>query len=245
MRPTSSHQHGGNVKHRSAHKRVTNYTRNQYKQQAAQTSKPHERVANESRDSYYIRMNTIGIFFYIVSVVAWWAGFNYAAARASTTRRRKLFSTAAALALAWPFAFIALAAALATKAAASLMIAVGEHINNTWDAAVSDEGGTIVTTLTPMGTAVRVRRENTEHDTSAANNGYEDSDTSVATSEETSPALTDDTLLMPPPPPPATDTTDVDTSIQTDANDDAAETINKDGDDETITIQKVALSDLL
>lgn len=63
-------------------------------------------------------MNTIGIFLYAVSVVAWWAGFNYAAARASTARRRKLFSTAAALALAWPFAFIALAAALATKAAA-------------------------------------------------------------------------------------------------------------------------------
>lgn len=96
-----------------------------------------------------------------------------------------------------------------------------------------------------MGTAMRVRRDNTEHDTDTANSGYEDSDTSVATSEETSPALTDDTLLMPPPPPPATDTTDVDTSIQTDANDDAAETINKDGDDETITIQKVALSDLL
>ena len=90
-------------------------------------------------------MNTIGIFFYIVSVVAWWAGFNYAAARASTARRRKLLSTAAALALAWPFAFIALAGALATKAAANIMIAVGDHINNTWDAAVSDEGDAIVT----------------------------------------------------------------------------------------------------
>lgn len=94
-------------------------------------------------------MNSIGIFFYIVSVVAWWAGFNYAAARANTARRRKLLSTAAALALAWPFAFIALAAALATKAAANLMIAVGNHINNTWDAAVSDEDDTtIVTKLT-------------------------------------------------------------------------------------------------
>ena len=98
---------------------------------------------------YYHHMNSIGIFFYIVSVVAWWAGFNYAAARANTARRRKLLSTAAALALAWPFAFIALAAALATKAAANLMIAVGNHINNTWDAAVSDEDDTtIVTKLT-------------------------------------------------------------------------------------------------
>lgn len=86
-------------------------------------------------------MNTIIIFLYVISVVMWWAGFNYAAARASTARRRKLFSTAATLALAWPFAFIALAAALATKAAANIMIAVGDHINNTWDAAVSDEGG--------------------------------------------------------------------------------------------------------
>ena len=94
-------------------------------------------------------MNSIGIFFYIVSVVAWWAGFNYSAARANTARRRKLLSTAAALALAWPFAFIALAAALATKAAANLMIAVGNHINNTWDVAVSDEDDTtIVTKLT-------------------------------------------------------------------------------------------------
>ena len=162
-------------------------------------------MTNESHASYYHTMNTIGIFLYIISVIMWWAGFNYAAARASTTRRRKLFSTAAALALAWPFAFIALAAALATKAAANLMIAVGEHINNTWDAAVSDEDDTtIVTKLTPMGTAMRVRRDNTEHDTDTANSGYEDSDTSVATSEETSPALTDDTLLMPPPPPPQT-----------------------------------------
>ena len=203
-------------------------------------------MTNESRKSYCYYMNTIGIFFYIVSVIMWWAGFNYAAARTSTARRRKLLSTAAALALTWPFAFIALAGALATKAAANIMIAIGDHINNTWDAAVSDEGDTtIVTKLIPMGTAVRVRRENTEHDTDTANNGYEDSDTSVATSEETRTALADNMPLMPPPPPPATDTTDVDTSIQTDANDDAAETINKDGDDETITIQKVTLSDLL
>ena len=68
---------------------------------------------------------------------------------ASTTRRRKLLSTAAALALAWPFAFIALAAALATKFAATIMITIGDHINNTWDAAVRDEGDTtIVTKLT-------------------------------------------------------------------------------------------------
>ena len=191
-------------------------------------------------------MNTISIFLYVISVIMWWAGFNYAAAHASTARRRKLLSTAAALAAAWPFAFIALAAALATKFAANIMIAIGDHINNTWDAAISDEDDTtIVTKLTPMGTAMRVRRENTEHDTSAANSGYEDSDTSVATSEETRTALTDNMPLMPPPPPPATDEARGDTSIQTDANDDAAETINKDGDDETITIQKVALSDLL
>lgn len=193
-------------------------------------------------------MNTIGIFFYIVSVVAWWAGFNYAAARASTARRRKLLSTAAALALAWPFAFIVLAAALATKAAANLMIAIGEHINNTWDAAISDEDDTIVTKLTPMGTAVRVRRENAERDTSAANNGYEDSDTSVATSEETRTALADNMPLMPPPPPPADNS---DTASQGDAGDNAAtETAgsadnNMQDGDETVTIQKVSLSDII
>jgi Kef-type K+ transport system membrane component KefB len=193
-------------------------------------------------------MNSISIFLYVISVIMWWAGFNYAAARASTTRRRKLFSTAAALALAWPFAFIALAAALATKAAANIMIAVGEHINNTWDAAVSDEDDTtIVTKLTPMGTAVRVRRENTEHDTDTANSGYEDSDTSVATSEETRTALADNTLLMPPPPP-ATNEADGDTTDQADTgSDEATQATEKDtdADDETVTIQKVALSDLL
>lgn len=187
-------------------------------------------------------MNGLSIFLYVISVIMWWAGFNYAATRTESPTRRKLLSTAAAFALAWPAAFIALAGALAAKLAANLMIAVGNGINNTWDAAVSDEGDTtIVTKLIPMGTAVRVRRENTEHDTDTANNGYEDSDTSVATSEETRTALADNMPLMPPPPP-ATDTTDVDTSIQTDANDDAAETINKDGDDETITIQKVTVS---
>lgn len=206
-------------------------------------------MTNESRKSYCYYMNTIGIFFYIVSVVAWWAGFNYAAARASTARRRKLLSTAAALALAWPFAFIALAAALATKAAANLMIAIGEHINNTWDAAISDEDDTtIVTKLTPMGTAVRVRRENTEHDTDTANSSYEDSDTSVATSEETRTALADNMPLMPPPPPPADNS---DTASQGDAGDNAAtETADsadnniQDGD-ETVTIQKVSLSDII
>ena len=194
-------------------------------------------------------MNSIGVFLYIVSVVAWWAGFNYAAARANTARRRKLLSTAAALALAWPFAFIALAAALATKAAANLMIAVGNHINNTWDAAISDEDDTtIVTKLTPMGTAVRVRRENTEHDTDTANSSYEDSDTSVATSEETRTALADNMPLMPPPPPPADNS---DTASQGDAGDNAAtETADsadnniQDGD-ETVTIQKVSLSDII
>lgn len=191
-------------------------------------------------------MNSISIFLYAISVIMWWAGFNYAAARASTTRRRKLLSTAATLALAWPFAFIALAAALATKAAANIMITVGDHINNTWDAAVGDEGHTtIVTKLIPMGTAVRVRRDNTEHRDDTANGNHENSDIETTTGEEAHPALADNMPLMPPPPPPATDTTDVDTSIKTDANDDAAETINKDGDDETIAIQKVALSDLL
>lgn len=180
-------------------------------------------------------MNSLSIFLYIVSVVAWWAGFNYAAARASTTRRRKLFSTAAALALAWPAAFIALAGALATKAAANLMIAVGNGINNTWDAAVNDEGDTtIVTKLTPMGTAMRVHHEN--------------SDTNTETVTETHPALADDTLLMPPPPPPAANKADGDTTSQDDVDDNAAtETLNNDADmdDETVTIQKVTLADII
>lgn len=195
-------------------------------------------------------MNSIGVFLYIVSVVAWWAGFNYAAARASTTRRRKLLSTAAALALAWPAAFIALAGALATKAAANLMIAVGNGINNTWDAAVSDEDDTtIVTKLIPMGTAVRVRRENTEHDdTDTANSGYEDSDTDTETVTETRPSLADNTPLMPPPPPPTTNEADGDTTDQADTGSDEATQATEndtDADDETVTIQKVALSELL
>ena len=207
-------------------------------------------MTNESRKSYCYYMNTISIFLYTISVVAWWAGFNYAAARANTARRRKLLSTAAALALAWPFAFIALAAALATKAAANLMIAVGNHINNTWDAAVSDEDDTtIVTKLTPMGTAVRVRRDNTEHDTDTANSSGEDSDTSVATSKETRTALADNIPLMPPPPPPADNS---DTTSQGDAGDnsaaeksDNAESNNASYADETVTIQKVTLADLI
>lgn len=167
-------------------------------------------------------MNTIGIFFYVISVVAWWAGFNYAAARASTARRRKLLSTAAALALAWPFAFIALAAALATKAAANLMIAVGEHINNTWDAAVSDEDRDIATT----------------------------------TGEEAHPSLADNMPLMPPPPPPATDEDEHDTpnrgntgddaeTAETADSDDSADSNNINDGDETVTIQKVSLSDII
>lgn len=194
-------------------------------------------------------MNSISIFLYVISVIMWWAGFNYAAAHASTARRRKLFSTAAALALAWPFAFIALAGALATKVAANLMITIGDHINNTWDAAVSDESdNAIVTKLAPMGTAVRVRRENTEHDTSAANNGYEDSDSSTASSEETSPALADNLPLMPPPPPPADNG---DTASQGDAGNNAADTTdsaesdNASDVDDTVTIQKVSLADIL
>lgn len=197
-------------------------------------------------------MNSISIFLYIISVIMWWAGFNYAATRASTTRRRKLFSTAAALALAWPFAFIALAAALATKVAANLMIAVGDHINRTWDAAVSDPDDTIIVTkLAPMGTAMRVRRENAEHDTSAANSDYEVGDTNAASSEETSPALADNMPLMPPPPPPTANESDGDETAQSDAGDNsAAETTNNTesntGDaDETVTIQKVTLADII
>lgn len=197
-------------------------------------------------------MNSISIFLYVISVIMWWAGFNYAATRASTTRRRKLFSTAAALALAWPFAFIALAAALATKVTANLMIAVGDHINRTWDAAVSDPDDTIIVTkLAPMGTAMRVRRENAEHDTSAANSDYEVGDTNAASSEETSPALADNMPLMPPPPPPTANESDGDETAQSDAGDNsAAETTNNTesntGDaDETVTIQKVTLADII
>lgn len=195
-------------------------------------------------------MNTISIFLYVISVIMWWAGFNYAATRTESPTRRKLLSTAAALALAWPAAFIALAGALATKAAASLMIAVGNGINNTWDAAVSDEDDTtIVTKLIPMGTAVRVRRENTEHDdTDTANSGYEDSDTNTETVTETRPSLADNTPLMPPPPPPTTNEADGDTTDQADTgSDEATQTTENDtdADDETVTIQKVALSELL
>lgn len=172
-------------------------------------------MTNDGRESYYCYMNSISIFLYVISVVAWWASFNYAAARASTARRRKLFSAAAALALAWPFAFIALAAALATKAAANLMIAIGEHINNTWDAAVSDE----------------------------------DSDTNTAASGETRTALADNMPLMPPPPPPATDEAEHDTPTRDNTGDDAETTETADNDDsaddETVIIQKVALSDIL
>lgn len=195
-------------------------------------------------------MNTISIFLYVISVIMWWAGFNYAATRTESPTRRKLLSTAAALALAWPAAFIALAGALATKAAASLMIAVGNGINNTWDAAVSDEDDTtIVTKLIPMGTAVRVRRENTEHDdTDTANSGYEDSDTDTEAVTETRPSLADNTPLMPPPPPPTTNEADGDTTDQADTgSDEATQTTanDTDADDETVTIQKVALSELL
>ena len=201
-------------------------------------------------------MNTIGIFLYVVSVVAWWAGFNYAAARASTTRRRKLFSTAAALALAWPFAFIALAAALTTKLAANLMIAVGDHINNTWDAAVSDEDDTIVTKLIPMGTAVRVRRENTEHGNDTAASSDEDRDIATTTGEEAHPSLADNMPLMPPPPPPATDEDEHDApnrgntgddaeTAETADNNDSADSNNINDGDETVTIQKVSLSDII
>ena len=197
-------------------------------------------------------MNTIGISLYVISIIIWWAGFNYAATRTESPTRRKLLSTAAAFALAWPAAFIALAGALATKAAANLMITVGNGINSTWDAAVSDEGDTIIVTkLTPMGTAMRVRRENTEHDTSAANSDYKVGDTNAASSEETSPALADNMPLMPPPPPPTANEADGDETAQSDAGDNsAAETTNNTesntGDaDETVTIQKVTLADII
>ena len=206
-----------------------------------------------ARASYYHRMNTISIFLYVISVVAWWAGFNYAATHTESPTRRKLLSTAAAFALAWPFAFIALAAALATKLAANIMIAVGDHINNTWDAAVSDENGTtIVTKLTPMGTAIRVRRENS--DTSAANSSDDGDGNNAASSEETHPALADNMPLMPPPPPPATDEARGYTvSHQSDVNNNAAaETADSDdsadnniNNDETITIQKVTLAEII
>ena len=95
---------------------------------------------------------------------------------------------------------------------------------------------------------MRVRRENTEHDTDAANNGYEDNDIETTTSEETHPALADDTLLMPPPPPPAVDADDRDDLNQ--ANTSSYETAQATAnganmDDETVTIQKVALSDII
>ena len=187
-------------------------------------------------------MNGLSIFLYVISVIMWWAGFNYAATRTESPTRRKLLSTAAAFALAWPAAFIALAGALATKLAANLMIAVGDHINNTWDAAVSDEDDTIVTKLTPMGTAVRVRRENTEHGNYTAASSDEDRDIDTEAVTVTRPSLADNIPLMPPPPPPTTNEADGDTTCQGDVNDDAEEIINKDGDDETITIQKVTVS---
>ena len=164
-------------------------------------------------------MNSLSIFLYVISVIMWWASFNYAAARASTARRRKLFSTAAALALAWPFAFIALAGALATKLAANTMIAVGDHINRTWDVAVSDEGD--------------------------GNN--------ASSSEETHPALADNMPLMPPPPPPATDEDEHDAPNRGNTGDDAETVETADNDDsdsasdvdETVTIQKVTLADMI
>ena len=201
-------------------------------------------------------MNTISIFLYVISVIMWWAGFNYAATHTESPTRRKLLSTAAAFALAWPFAFIALAAALATKLAANLMIAVGDHINNTWDAAVSDEDDTIVTKLIPMGTAVRVRRENTEHGNDTAASSDEDRDIATTTGEEAHPSLADNMPLMPPPPPPATDEDEHDTpnrgntgddaeTAETADNDDSADSNNINDGDETVTIQKVSLSDII
>ena len=161
-------------------------------------------------------MNNTSIFLYTISVAAWWAGFNYAATRTESPTRRKLLSTAAALALAWPAALIALAGALATKLAANLMITIGDHINNTWDAAISDEDRDITTT----------------------------------TGEEAHPALADNMPLMPPPPPPpATDEAEHDAPNRGNTGDNAetAEAADNDdsADDETVTIQKVTLADMI
>ena len=96
---------------------------------------------------------------------------------------------------------------------------------------------------------MRVRRENTEHgDTDTANSSDEDSDTNTAASEETRTALADNMPLMPPPQPPATDEAERDGLDQANTSGDetAQATANDtDIDDETVTIQKVTLSDLI
>mgnify|MGYP000996200995 CR=1 FL=1 len=95
---------------------------------------------------------------------------------------------------------------------------------------------------------MRVRRENTEHDTSAANGDHEGGYTSAAVSEETSPALADNMPLMPPPPPPATDEAEHDGLDQANTSGDETAHVtanDTDMDDETVTIQKVTLSDLI
>ena len=83
---------------------------------------------------------------------------------------------------------------------------------------------------------MRVRRENTEHGTD------------TAASEETRPELADNMPLMPPPPPPAVDADDRDDLDQANTSGDEtaqATTNDTDMDDETVTIQKVPLSELL
>lgn len=104
------------------------------------------------------------------------------------------------------------------------------------------------TAYTPMGTAVRVRRENTEHGNDTAASSDEDRDIATTTGEEAHPALADNMPLMPPPPPPAANKADGDTTSQDDVDDNAAtETLNNDADmdDETVTIQKVTLADII
>ena len=99
-----------------------------------------------------------------------------------------------------------------------------------------------------MGTAVRVRRENTEHGNDTAASSDEDRDIATTTGEEAHPALADNMPLMPPPPPPAANKADGDTTSQDDVDDNAAtETLNNDADmdDETVTIQKVTLADII
>ena len=158
-------------------------------------------------------MNMMGIFFYIISVITWWAGFNYAATRTESSTRRKLLSTAAAFALAWPFAFIALMGALATKVAATLMITVGNGINSTWDTATGDINQDTHSGDTRINSDSRV----------------DDAQCSERLSEP---------LLPPPPPAQGEDTQGHPHGAETSAD-------YADTNDETVTIHKVSLADII
>ena len=107
-----------------------------------------------------------------------------------------------------------------------------------------------------MGTAVRVRRENTEHGNDTAASSDEDRDIATTTGEEAHPALADNMPLMPPPPPPAADEDEHDTpnlgntgddaeTAETADSDDSADSNNINDGDETVTIQKVTLADII